>query len=133
LSAADALQSSSGYEAAYAKVRGEDALGIDVFYNKSKVTWDYTASAVSNGSHYSTDWVLWSGWSVTSRSSSLTKQGNTSYQGYNRVKFKAFQNTRADTKATLTAKPGGAFTCTFSIKWSWRPIGFDDDTLCDIE
>ena len=49
------------------------------------------------------------------------------------VPVKAFQNTRADTKATLTAKPGGAFTCTFSIKWSWKPIGFDDDTLCDIE
>ncbi len=47
------------------------------------------------------------------------------------MKFKAFQFTEANTKATLYAKPGGAFTCSFSIKWKWKPIGFDDDSLCD--
>lgn len=49
------------------------------------------------------------------------------------MKFKAFQFTEANTKATLYAKPGGAFTCSFSIKWKWKPIGFDDDSLCDAE
>ncbi len=131
--AAGAMQQSSGYAAAYAKIWGEDPFGLDVFYNKSKITWAYTSTTVSSGSHYPTDWVLWSGWSVKSRVSSFVPQGNTRYDGYNNVKFKAFQFTEANTKATLYAKPGGAFTCSFSIKWKWKPIGFDDDSLCDAE
>ena len=127
---------SSGYAAASAKLIGQDPGDlVDMFYNKSQVSWGYTATTVNSGSHYPSDWV-WSSlvWSVTSRYSSLTKQaGDVSYQGYNRVKFKALQNTRADTKAVLTAKPGGAFSCTFSIKWTNKPIGFNHDTECDTE
>ncbi|MCY3587611.1 MAG: hypothetical protein OXH40_02850 [Chloroflexi bacterium] len=127
--------SSSGYAAAYAELIGQDAGDlVDMFGNKSQVSWGYTATTVNSASHYPSDWV-WSSvvWSVTSRYSSLTKQGTTSYQGYNRVKFKAIQNTRADTKATLIAKPSGAFSCKFSIKWTNKPIGFNHDTECDVE
>ena len=127
-------QASSGYAAAYAKIVGKDPIDLDMFYNKSKVAWGYTATTVDSASHYPSDWV-WSSfvWSVTSRASSLTKQGDTSYQGYNHVKFKAVQFTEADTKATLVAKPGGAFSCNFSIKWKLAPIGFGHSTECDTE
>ncbi len=105
-----------------------------MFYNKSKVSWDYTLTSVSNGRHYPSDWI-WSSvvWSVMSRASSLTWQGNTSYEGYNYVKFKAVQFTQAETNTTLRAKPGGAFSCAFSIRWKWKTIGMDHHTECDVE
>ena len=132
--ASGATGNSGGYTAAFAKIVGEDPIGLDMFYNKSHVAWGYTSTTVNAGTHYPSDWV-WSGafWNVQSRHSSLTKQGGTSYQGYNRVKFKAFQLTQADTKTTLAAKPGGAFSCAFSIDWTLKTLGMSSYTECDTQ
>ena len=130
----DRVQASSGYAAAYAKIVGEDPIDLDMFYNKSKIAWGYTATTVNSGTHYKSGWV-WSTdvWSVKSHASSFVKHGDTRYEGYHNVQFKAIQLTEADTKATLNAKPGGAFSCAFSIKWKLKPIGFGHYTECDTE
>jgi len=63
-----AQASSSGYAAAYAKLIGQDPGDLmDMFYNKSKATWGYTATSVNSITRYPSDWV-WSSfvWSVTS-------------------------------------------------------------------
>ena len=123
---------SSGYAAAYAKLVGEDTFDLDMWHNKSAVTWGYTSTTVNSASHYPSTWLLWNGWEVTNPSSSLTRVGET-YRGLYEVEFHAFQYTIAYTEATLIAKPSGAFSCDFDIEWDWKPIGFDHYTVCDSE
>ena len=114
------LSATSG--SAYCKIIGKDVPGIDMFWNKSSLTWDYSNLAVSNPRHRVTryDNIFWY---LVSSNSGVLSDGGTQYDAYdyahwysNGFPFGFMPDVEAWAQPTVIARGRGYWHCDFWVR-----------------
>lgn len=117
---------------AYGKITGDDALGFDVFWHYSKVTWSHNESEVLSATQYTDGWKR-AHWVLISKSNNITKINSTKYEAWSKRDYMTTTIPAGNvTTVTLHARLDGLFNCTYSSKpyHLWNTFGLDLDYEC---
>lgn len=124
---------------AHAFLMGEDVFGIDMYKNRSEVSWNHTSDKILSYNDRLTSWgtvhairiclgppphciviYLGDGWTIEEKTSGVTPATSGAWRAWNHTAFHAhlpfLPDPRARTKTALWFEPGGGFACDFYNK-----------------
>ena len=109
-----------------AKVLGNDRIGLDLFYNRVRATWEHTLTEVLSHYYVPSTWVTTlTGWQVESTSDYQEHVSSSLYratqEAWFHIHIPVVADTRAYTFVQISSKPGGAFDCDFSPSYWINP------------
>ena len=121
---------------AFAKITGDDFLGIDVFWHHVKVVWTYTRYAITSSSHTTDGRPKLPWWHQQRQHDRLIRHNSTRHEAYDeREWYTGLAPSGNRTRATLTVRPEGLYNCRYSSDpdAGWDQFALDLDYECRTE
>lgn len=115
-------RSVSGSARGWCKITGKDIIGLDMFWNRSELSWDYVNLSVSNPRHYRGQYTN-SNWDLLDSLASVLSDGGTQFEAYDYAHWysdgfptSAFPDVEAWSQPTVYARGRGTWFCDYWVR-----------------